>query len=200
MASFHDARRHCRTRAHGCRRSGGSGVQRCGPATASSCPSISRVAMLHVLLRPSVAVRGDPEPGTGPVCSATRSSTARCREGRPSCFECLMPTMARSRCPTGPPTTGSSPSVRCSPDRLAGGRYAGAPGIDSLAVGDRSARWLSDCPHRRSRDDDRHRPCRRAAGTVPPAWLTARRTRVRREAGRSPMSYATSPAVADRPV
>ena len=52
-----------------------------------------------------------------PRCSATPSSTARCRVGRPSTCGCRRPSSARSRCPrTAPPTSASSSSpTSCRP-------------------------------------------------------------------------------------
>ncbi len=49
----------------------------------------------------------------GASLSATPSSTARCRAGRPSTCACRRPTSARSRCPRARPTTASSTSPTC---------------------------------------------------------------------------------------
>ena len=66
--------------------------------------------------RPAVAVRDDAGARAGHgrgAASATPSSTARCRAGRPSSCACRRRTTGRSRCPRGRPTTASCSSPTC---------------------------------------------------------------------------------------
>ena len=107
--------------------------------------NISCGALLDVRAQVLRPVRDDAEPRApkrAPRCSATPSSTARCRAARPSSCGCRRPTSARSRCPRAAPTsaTCSSPTCCRPPGRRSTTRRSRKAAASPSSASGRSAR------------------------------------------------------------
>ena len=112
-------------------------------------------ALLHVRHGPAVAVRDDPGARVRHRrrrCSATRSSTARCRAARPSTCASRRPSTGRSRCPTARRTTASCTSPTCCPPpgRRSSTRTSPRAAACSCSGSGRSARCARGSPSTRA--------------------------------------------------